>query len=618
MENVNIQNEEHGEEIQLIPLLKQCYRIFLDNWYWFVLSVVVCVGLGLFYAQRQPRVFKRQAVMLFEDSEGGYGSSRGRSGMNTLLELNGVSVGGNLKNEMFVLTSSRLMERVADSLNLDVTYTTTERLHPIALYKDAPFSVTFLEEFKSPVSFIVEVVDGNTCRLSEFAVKGLEKSKSQEVKVGEEVKTPAGLLKIEKAATFDGFPRDKEVTVTRMSNKMAGNVCKGKVTASEYDKECSLVVISCQDINPARAEDILNEVFNAYKLDVVSNKNRVALNTADFIDARLNLIGRDLNLVETSLADFKQRNKIVDFGQNASLFLSEGSAARKQALELETQLVILKYIEEYMQDKAKESSPIPALAGLGSNAMSSQISEYNKMLMTRDSYLESASAESPVVSELNRQLEVQKDVIIASLKNQTKTLEMELKEARNNEKFIASQVSQVPEKEKESLDIVRKQELYSALYTYLLNKREEVALQLAINEANVRLIEEPMGSGSPISPKTSLILLISLVVGLMIPALVLWLRLVFDITVSGRKDIEKYTTIPMVGEVPHWLGAGDKEVVTKSDGSNDSVTEAFRVLRYGLNFVMHSAKVFVVTSTTPSQGKSFISRNLSAVQGLAN
>ena len=151
MENVNIQNEEHGEEIQLIPLLKQCYRIFLDNWYWFVLSVVVCVGLGLFYAQRQPRVFKRQAVMLFEDSEGGYGSSRGRSGMNTLLELNGVSVGGNLKNEMFVLTSSRLMERVADSLNLDVTYTTTERLHPIALYKDAPFSVTFLEEFKSPV-----------------------------------------------------------------------------------------------------------------------------------------------------------------------------------------------------------------------------------------------------------------------------------------------------------------------------------------------------------------------------------------------------------------------------------------------------------------------------------
>ena len=138
-----------------------------------------------------------------------------------------------------------------------------------------------------------------------------------------------------------------------------------------------------------------------------------------------------------------------------------------------------------------------------------------------------------------------------------------------------------------------------------------------MNDANVRLVEDPLGSNTPISPSRSTIILISLLIGLLIPTLILTIRRLMDITVSGRHDVEEATTIPLVGELPTWEEGGDDGLITTCS-SDAPIVEAFRMLRYGLNFMRHSAKVCVVTSSTPGQGKSFISRNLAAIMGMAN
>ena len=176
MEDNKLRNNEGEEEVQLIPIVKQCGSIFLIYWKWFLLSVIVCLGLGWLYQQRQPRVYQRQTVMLIEDAEpsgmSGGGARKGRSNMSNLLELNGISVGNNLKNEIFILTSHRLMERVVDSLKLDVDYTTEENLHDVALYRERPFEVEFQQEADGVAAFNVTIVDANTCRLSDFVKKG--------------------------------------------------------------------------------------------------------------------------------------------------------------------------------------------------------------------------------------------------------------------------------------------------------------------------------------------------------------------------------------------------------------------------------------------------------------
>lgn len=609
--------------MQLVNILNVCWTAVRTHWAWFVLSLVVCLCGGYLFQQCQPRAYQRQSVMLIEDADpsaigGGTSTRRTRSNMSSLLELNGISVGDNLKNEIFILTSNRLMQRVVDSLDLDIDYTVKSFLHRKTLYRERPFEVEFLSQFRAPLSFNVKKGKGDTFLLSAFTFKGEEIGGNVTVKNGQPTKTPVGMLKVTRDAAFATFPVEKEVQVTRIAPDIAANIYQGEVTASEYDKESSLIVLTCQDANAGRAEDILNELFKAYKNDVVENKNRVAYSTAQFIETRIQLIGRELGDVENRMAEFKKRNRIVDFEKNADGYLSEGIAARQRRLEAETQLTVANYLQEFLRDNSHKGEVIPQLA-ISNASFTQPISEYNKLVLQRNNMVQNSSDNSPAVRDLDRQLESMRTSIVSSLNSYVRSVELELRDAQANENALTGMVGGVPEKEKQGLDIQRQQELKSSLYTYLLNKREEVALQLAINEANVRLVENPIGNKFPVSPRKSIILLVSFVLGLAIPSAILWLLAMLDVTVKSRKEVETKTTIPIVGEVPMWEEGGTNNnnfLITHCE-YDDPIVESFRVLRYGLNFMRHSAKVFVVTSATPGQGKSFVSSNLAAILGMA-
>lgn len=618
MENNQLANVELEDEVQLIPMLKRSWRLFLLYWKWFVVSVLVCVALGYVYLQRQPRVYMRQAVMLIEDADpsGSVGGSRkGRGNMGALMELNGISVGDNMSNEKFILTSHRLMERVVDCLNLNVDYTTSEGLHRVSLYRHRPFEVVFRNS-ERPLSFSVTILDDATCRLGDFKSGGEEYSNEKIVKIGSTVATPVGTVRIMKNLAFEDFPVGKKVTVTRIPRQAAVAKYRAALSASEFDKESSLIVLACSDVNRDRADDIINEIFNAYKRDVVDNKNRVAQSTAAFIDSRIDLIGFELSKVENQLASFKQRNRIIDFQTSAQIFMQESSSARQKTMALETQLAVARYLADYLRDNSRRNEVIPVLTGLDGASFTTQIAEYNKFMLNRNMLAENSSETSPKVKEYDTQLAALRQSILSSVNSYVSSTELALNESRGNETQLSGKVGAVPEQEKYAIDIQRQQSLKEALYTFLLNKREEVALQMAINEANVRLVEAPMGSGVPVSPRGSIIMLISLLVGILIPVGVLWIKTLLDVTISDRNDVEKRTTIPLVGEIPHWKTEDSNALLSSCDG-DAPVVEAFRVLRYGLNFMKLSAKVFVTTSTTPNQGKSFISRNLAVVLAMA-
>lgn len=621
MENNSLhQGTPQEEDLQLIPLLKLCYAQFIRHWLWFALSAAACLAAGWLYTQCQQRVFQRQAVMLIEDAEVSNGIGGGkisrRSNMSSLLELNGVSVGDNLKNEIFILSSLRLMERVVEKLHLDVDYTTEEQLHDIALYgKERPFEILFQSAAGAkPVSFTVRKIDRNSCLLADFRDEEGNRLPDQTVRLGETVRTPAGTLSLVRGRHFNRW-EGEEITVTRMSKSLAAKRFAGEISASEYDKESSLIVIACNDVNVRRGDDILRTLFEAYKEDVVENKNRVALNTAKFIDERIELIGNELGHVENQLADFKKRNQLVDFQQTAQTVVTEAAEARQQSLQTETQLKVAEYLGEYIADHANDHDLIPAL-NIGDASFNSQIALYNETMNKRNLTAGNSSEQQAVVRDMDRQLAQMRTNIASSVRNYIQSLRLRLDDARRNEALIGGKISNAPEQEKHGLDIQRQQSLKENLYTYLLNKREEVALQQAVNEANVRLVEGPLGGINPISPRKNIILLVSLIIGLCIPALVIWLIEASDVTVHGRKDLEEHTNIPLLGEVPRLKNAADDLLITQLE-SNAPMVEAFRILRFSLSFMRHSTQVIVTTSTTPGQGKSFISRNLAAILAMA-
>lgn len=617
-------------ETDIALLLMKWMGIVRRYWYWFVLSTILGAVVGYLYQQTKSRVYHSEAVVLIEQKDGNGASSMrtkvGNSQMNTLMQLNGITASDNIKNEIFILTSVRLMRQVVPMLNLDVDYSVTRSLHEEALYRDRPFRVVFDHLAKYSSSMSVKMNDDGTFTLSDFVMEGpksvqLSKEKASSTvtaAIGQKVNTPVGSLTIEKDAAYDTFDRSEVVTVRHFTQKFAAELYKSRVSAEEMSKDCELIVLSCNDINRDRAEDVLYEIVEAYKQDVVNNKNRQAERTAEFIDSRLQLISRELSDVESRFAQFKTSNNIVDLSTTASTMTQQSLQARQQTNQLNTELSVARSLEEYLRTTPGSKDVIPVVSTFGNSAVASQINEYNRILLTRNRLADNSSDESPAVREHDRQLEAMRTAINSSLSSYIKSVELQLRAAQANEQHFVGQAGLVPVREKQAIDIARQQSMKEALYTYLLNKREEVALQLAIEEANVRLLEEPDSTNSPIAPRTKVILLIGLLAGLAFPFGVFYIIELFDTTITTRKDVEDSLSLPIVGELPHVEGANDKTLVYGPGADLSApIAEAFRLLRYGMHYASPDSRVVLTTSSTPSHGKSFVSRNIAAAHALA-
>ena len=387
MENRQPQTLNQAEKSELYPTVRLCWEIFLKTWKWFVLSVVLSLVIAYLYSNSRTRIYQRQSVMLIEDSEGsggGIGTSRSRRGAaNAVMELNGISVGENFKNALVIISSQRLMERVVDSLQLNVDYTTRTGLRTTTLYKHTPVVVDFdkSKDNDNALSLTIRVLGNGRFELSNFNVNGKSNEQTITAKAEMPVRTPIGTLTLHSTPQTAGFPADKDVQVSRTSIKMAAARFRGELSAAEYDKESSLVLLTCNDNSEQRAEDLLNEVFRAYKNDVVENKNRVAQNTAAFIDERIGIIGAELSNVEGEMAKFKQQNHLVNLQQTAQAVVSEAANARNKVIEAETQLQVARYLLEFLRDQSKAKQLIPALSVPAADA---QIAQYNTLMNERN------------------------------------------------------------------------------------------------------------------------------------------------------------------------------------------------------------------------------------------
>ena len=572
------------EEIDWLSLFRECANILRRRWKWFVLSVIVCLVLAFLYQQKQARVYQRTATVLVEDASGTGGSRRMSGNMNALLELNGITTGDQLQNEIFILQSHRLIERVVRNLKLDVDYTTVVGLRPITLYKNRPFEVSFLQAAREneSVTFEVDLIDNNSYRLHDLKVYGpradsLENALNVDktLRYGQIVKTPVGDFVLTRTMDL----KDKTsatVKVSRMPVSNAAEMWRSNLTASEVDKESSLINLTFQDTNTKRAEDFLNELLKVYKEDIIENKNRVAQSTVRFIDSRIILLGEELGDVEASLASFKERNSIVDFEKNAEAFLTERSAARQTLLNAEVELNMTQYLADFLKNNSKADQIIPVLIGISDQGIQSQISEYNTLLLERNKLAANTGENSPTMVDLQQRLLAMNAAIRSSVDSYVESIQLRVADARRNEKELDVLLSGVPRIEKDAGDIIRQQEVKSALYSYLLSKREEVAIQLAVNEANIRTVEYPIGPINPVAPHTMIILAVGLLLGILIPSAYFGLRLYFDTAVRGRKDVEEATNLPILGEIPRWEGVdkeGHHELLISSESGSSVVSE---------------------------------------------
>ncbi|MCK5814530.1 MAG: polysaccharide biosynthesis tyrosine autokinase, partial [Flavobacteriaceae bacterium] len=383
-------------------------------------------------------------------------------------------------------------------------------------------------------------------------------------------------------------------------------------------KKSDILIISLKDQITLKAELILNTLTANYNKNAIENKSQIAINTNEFIEERLLIIEKELSNADSGIQEFKTSNSLTDLSSEASLILDANSEIEKSIIDIKTQLQLADYVTEYLENNTEDI--IPENLGLGSGSGFSQGSQkYNELVLERNRISKSSKDMNPIIINLNNQIAELRKGVHQSLTNLKKSLSISLSIAEKEDARLNARITEVPRQEKEFKHILRRQRIIESLYLFLLEKREENAISLAATIPSGKIIDSAIGSNIPISPKRKIIYLAALIVGFLIPFGTLYIRYLSDNYIHTSKQLEAALKMPFLGVIPK---ATNDEKIVISSADRSAASESFRLLRTNINFILSDtigpSKTIYVTSTIPSEGKTFVAINLATALALSN
>lgn len=618
--------------IRLQDLLYLC----LAKWRWFILSLVVTLGIATYYTLTTPNVYQRTASLMIKDESKSQSISSDVASMFSDMGMGNMK--SNVYNELIAIQSPAVLLETGKRLKLDVDYAIDGTFHKQALYgNDLPVTVDFIGfTDEQSGSFKLQLHPDGTYEVSYF--KGatndgtpVDTDGELKAKIGQIIRTPLGKIKVDKAASFSQFVKNDEAPILYVSRTnvyaMTDRI-KGSLSASLNEVKSTVIDITYKDVLPKRAEDVINTVITVYRKNWLDDKNQMTVSTSHFITERLGVIERELGDVDKNISSFKSSHLLPDVETAAQQYMQKSSDVDKQIMELHSRLSIAEYIHQYLTGKVGKNQLLPSNTGIDSQGIEQQIAEYNKTQLERNNLVSNSSEQNPLVADYDQSLASMRKSITASLDNFVISLRTQLSTLQANEAATTSQIASNPNQAKYLQTVGRQQKVKEALYLFLLQKREENELSKAFTAYNTRIITPPTGDNTPVEPVRRKILLIALVLGFLIPMVVVYIREKANTTVRGRKDLKK-VNVPFLGEIPFsisrknrptleqrikfWKKPKEVRMIVVKAGKRDIVNEAFRVLRTNFEFTIGThpeQNVIVFTSFNPGSGKSHIAANM--------
>lgn len=586
-----------------IDLRAWCIRI-LKNWYWIVLSCALCGALGIYYYVSHTKKFQVDAnIMIRTSDDGGLPQSE-------ILAMMGMGGTKKTEDEVAILTSRDIMAQVIKDLDLQSEYRKKDGLKWIGQYPKHDLSIVyppvFLDTTTTGASIDIKV------RKNDYVVKVKTKrfhtSTHKVTDLTQPIQTCAGEIRF---VLNTQLKKGDRYHISTSSRLPLIDSYKRSITASLMKKESNIIVISTTTDMPRRAVDFINKEIELYNMDAVVDKNIMASNTATFINERLQLIKSELATAEAEVERYKEKHGIVDLPSEAELYLTESTEYRKRAAEIETQLNLVQYISEFVEDDTKKNSLIPANLGINDDALVTLISEYNTQLLQRMRVQRTATESNPVIDQMTMQLDMLRDNIITSIASVRKSLVISKQDLESRFNKAESQRYGVPSQERQYVEIERQRQLTEELYLFLYQKREENALTLASTVVPAKIIAAPQMNPIPVAPRLKIIGLICLVLGLCIPIGIIYLADLFNNKISDdTREFERKIAVPFGGSLVRNHHGGH---IAVREGENSVSAELFRSLRTNIRFILPpdiENPVILVTSSVNGEGKSYVASNL--------
>ena len=618
LEMESIQENEEKSSFDFATI----YTVLILNWKWFVLSLIICMGAAHIYLRYATPIYQSAAKLLIKDDEGSRSSFKGGNSIMSATNLGIISNSNGIDNEMEILKSRTLAQQTVYDLKLYVNYRHEGKLKDHILYGNQEVNIDMdlehLKKLNAPMNLKITREGRNYHVTGSYNVPIDNNSFNPEAvnidktfsALPATIGTRVGVVRFTQNGNY--MLRDGEsLKATMIAPEIAAGKYVGNLNVTESSKTTTIVDLVLNDEIPQRAIDYLKQLAIVYNRQANEDKNEIAVRTEQFINQRLEKINAELGSTEGQLENYKKRNNMVELKMNATQAVANADQYAQKLSEANTQVALLDELTRYMNEPSNRHQPIPSNVGLSDASATSLINEYNKIALQRNQLLHSASENSPTVTPLTAQL----DDLNSSIKRAMTQARAGLRIQRNSIAAQAGkyegQINNTPEQERMLTQIGRQQEVKSGLYLMLLQKREENSISLAATADKGKLIDTPVFAGK-VTPKNYMIMLIALILGLAIPAGILFLLEFFRYKIEGHNDVAKLTDLPIIADV----AIASERAKTKADivvheNKNNLMEEIFRSLRTNLQFLLKQHdKVIMFTSTTSAEGKTFIASNV--------
>ncbi len=610
-ENLNpnrVVNTEENPEIDI----KQLLFVFISKWYWFALSVFIMLVAGYFFLKTKTPAYETKTSVLIKQDQSA------PEEMFLLKELGYSSPGkSNIDNEIGMFKSPDLISKILAQLELHTTYRYTNKtgFYEPDLYKNSPLYVRWEDVKPDDIPTTMNLIFSPTKRGLEvnayYTNKGTKIERTLRVDTLPAIITlPIGRFYVTMNDTSATLERPLKVTIRNTMGVARGIIKNLSIVTST--KLSSQLDITYRTEIPRKGEDFLKALVEEYNAEATDDKNKVAFNTAVFIEERLKNIAVELGDVEYQVEDFRKKYQVTDIPSQVGSYLEKSSSYETKRQEIETELNLITYIQNYIANPENKEKLIPN-QGIRDPGLSSLLGKYNELLLQKQKVQSSTSEINPAYRELSEQVRRFHENIVASLANERNAKQIAIQDLDEENTITNVKIRSIPTLSRQLTDITRQQEVKNNLYVYLLQKREETNLTQAGVAPKAKTVARPYSSAGPVAPRRAVIMGIFFLIGFAIPAIIMFLKDYFQTRIEGMKDLANLKDISVIGDILKVEGIGNGYASLVVKPNDDSVVnEMFRTLRNNLLFMLseRDQNAVLVTSTIAKEGKTFVAANL--------
>jgi capsular exopolysaccharide synthesis family protein len=587
-------------------------ELYLSKWKLILVCLLIAIAIAFLKIRYSTFLYQATATIKLKEDE----NSRSLSEISSL--QNGVlgSTLPNVTDEIEVIKSRSIITEVVKDLKLNIRYFVSGQVKQVEIYSNPPLNINFFMndstvgtinkslfiKIVSPQKF--ELSNVNTHKLLEF-----ENGETTTHSFGDKVESSFGSFVITpNIGTYGSSPGSYvEISIKPVHSVVESYLSEINISATDNS---NVIKLSLNESIKEKARLILDKVIEKYNADVINDKDLIVKATSDFITSRLNVVSNELEQVDFTAEKLQKDNRLTALASQSNIFLESERQTEAKINQTSNQLQLVEFMSDRLQNNNSDSDLLPADIGIADSNVSQITKSHNELVLQRDRILKNSSEKNPTVIKLNDQINALKNNLEQSLNTIKSTSEITLSNLNREDSRIRGQIYSAPGKERQFRDIKRQQDIKESLYLYLLEKREETAITLGMSTANAKVIDYAYTNDIPVEPKQKMIYLTAILLGLVIPVSLIYVKDLMDTKIHSKEDVLRLVKAPFIGDIPK--SDAKSKLVKKLDYSPKA--EAFRILRTNINFMLQKVdkpcKTIFVTSTTAQEGKSHTSTNL--------